>query len=81
MSRQTARHHKIAVRHAPAARTHPQGKPMHRRNLVPKMTPAPAIVVVGFRPTVIDVVEDYLSDSDEALADNVLVTGFEDEDL
>ena len=80
MSRQTARRHRIAVRHAPAARTHLRGKPMHRRNLVPKMPPA-AIVVVGFKPTVIDVVEDYLSDSDEALADNVLVTGFEDEDL
>lgn len=81
MSKQTSRRHNIVVRHVPAGRTHRQRKPMHQRNLVPKMTPAPAIVVVGFKPTVIDVMEDYLSDSDQVLADNVLVTGFEDEDL
>lgn len=81
MPKQTARRHKIAVRHMPVARARGRGKPAHQRNPVPKMTPAPAIVVVGFKPTVIDVVEDYLSDSDEALADNALVTGFEDEDL
>jgi len=46
------------------------------------MTQAPAIGVAEFKPTAIDVVElDFVNDSDEVLADDAAVTGFEDEDL
>jgi len=41
-----------------------------------------AIGVAEFKPTAIDVVElDFVNDSDEVLADDAAVTGFEDEDL
>jgi hypothetical protein len=82
MPKQTARQHKTAVRHAPAARPRRQRKVMHWHKPFPEMMPAPAIGMAGFKPTVIDVMEvDFLNDPDEVLADNVLVTGFEDEDL
>jgi len=81
MPKHTARQHKTAVRHAPVAR------PRHRKATrghkpAPEMTQAPAIGVAEFKPTAIDVVElDFVNDSDEVLADDAAVTGFEDEDL
>jgi len=84
MSKQTARHNKAAVHHAPATRTRHHGKPMRRRNPVPKVTPPSAIGAAEFKPSVIDVVEvDFLNDPDEMVADDAdgFVTGFEDEDL
>ena len=82
MPKHTARRHKIAVRHAPAARPRRHGKAMRGHKPVPVMTQSPAIGMAEFKPTVIDVVEvDFLNDSDEVLADDALVTGFEDEDL
>jgi hypothetical protein len=55
---------------------------MHENKPVPGITQPPAIGMAEFKPTVIDVMEvDFPNDSDELLADSVLVTGFEDEDL
>ena len=82
MSKQTVSRHKTAVRHAHAARPRHHGKSAHRRNPIPKMTPPSTISAVEFNPAVIEVVEvDFLGDPDEAVADDAIVTGFEDEDL
>jgi len=81
MPKHTARRHKTAV-HAPVARSRRQGKSAHRGKPVSKMTPTRAITMVETKPTT-DLYELELlrSDPDEPLADDVLVTGFEDEDL
>lgn len=82
MPKHTARRHKVAVHHAPAARPHRTGKVTHGRKPAPKMTQSPAVSMAEFRPAVIDVVEvDFLDDPVEVLADDAAVTGFEDEDL
>jgi len=82
MPKHTARHHKTAVRHAPAARPRRHGKAMYGNKAVPAMMQSPAIGIAEFKPTVIDVVEvEFLDDSDEVFADHALVTGFEVENL
>jgi hypothetical protein len=82
MPEHTGRRRKVAVRHAPAARSRRTRKVMHGHKSAPEMMQAPAIGMAGFKPTVIDVMEvDFLNDPDEVLADHALVTGFEDEDL
>jgi len=82
MRKHTAGRHKVAVRHAPAARPRHHGKAMRGHKPAPKMTQSPAISMAEFKPGVIDVVEvDFLGDPVEVLADDADVTGFEDEDL
>jgi len=82
MPKHTARRHKVAVHHAPAARPRRPGKVTHGQKPAPKMTQSPAVSMAEFNPAVIDVVEvDFLDDPVEVLADDAAVTGFEDEDL
>lgn len=82
MPKHTARRHKTAVRHAHVARPRRHGKVMRGHKPSPSMTQSPAIGLAEFKPAVIDVVEvDFLNDPEEVPADDVLVTGFEDEDL
>jgi len=82
MPKHTARRHKVAVRHAPAARPRRHGKAMRGHKSAPKMTQSPAVSMAEFKPGVIDVVEvDFLGDPVEVLADDETVTGFDDEDL
>jgi len=82
MLKNTARRHKTAVRHAPAARSRRQEKATRGPKPAPEKTRNLAIGVAEFKPTVIDVVElDFANDLDEVLADDPLVTGFEDEGL
>jgi len=82
MPKHTARRHKVAVHHAPAARPRRHGKAMRGHKPAPKMTQSPAVSLAEFTPAVIDVVEvDFVGDPIEVLADDAAVTGFEDEDL
>jgi len=74
--------HKVAARHAPAARARRHGKAMGGHKPAPKMTQSPGVSMAEFTPAVIDVVEvDFLGDPVEVFADDAAVTGFEDEDL
>jgi hypothetical protein len=75
MPKHTARRHKVAVHHAPAARQRRHGKVMRGQKPV-EMTQT------TFKPMVVEVVDvEFLNDPVEVLADDAAVTGFEDEDL
>ena len=65
MPKHTARRHKVAVHHAPAARPRRHGKAMRGRKPAPKMAQSPAAAMAEFNPAVIDIVEvDFLNDPD-----------------